>query len=258
MTGQEQTPILCSECLGPATPAQDGTVACGYCGHRGVLPQEQLARAMELTRRVRQAATAAAQIRGVESALGHIFESPWAFFRAAGAFMVFGVMITVFSIVTSWDMVANAPASVRPTLIVNAAMGPVAIGGLALSICVALAISRRSYRRAVRPLLFARAPQQPGLPARCRACGGPLPEGKDAFVSCRFCSTQNLVTGELEKNRNQLLETEQRFYVDRAHKVLAATTRSLPNTQRIFIIACAFVYLSLFGMAALANAFLPG
>jgi hypothetical protein len=222
-----------------------------------MLPEDQLQRALELSRRVRQAAQAAAQMRGTESALAHIFESRWAFFRAAGTFMVFAVVLGLYSLVSTWDLVAGAPSEVRPTIILNSAMGPVAVGGFALAICLALAISRRAYRKNVRPLLFARAPQQPGWPARCRACGGPLPDSRDAFVGCRHCHTQNLVTRELEGNRTELLQQEHGFYTDRANRVVAATTRALPNPQNVFVLAAVFVYALLLGLGVLANALLP-
>ncbi len=205
---------------------------------------------------MRHAALAAAQLQGAEAALGHIFESPWAFVRAAGLFIVVAFIAGGYSLISAWQIWNTAPVSVRTSLIINTAMFPAAVGGFALSICVALAIARRSYRRAVRPLLFARAPLQPGLPARCRACGGPLPDGRDAFVMCRYCNTQSLVTPELERDRVQLLQGEQRFYTDRAHRVVAATT-SLPNTQRILLVSCLLIYGLMIGLAALSNALLP-
>jgi hypothetical protein len=177
--------------------------------------------------------------------------------RAAGAFLGFALLTTIWAVVSSWELVDNAPPEVRPTLLVNAALGPVAIGGVALSICLALAIARRSYRLAVRPLLFARAPTAPGAPVRCRACGGPLPDRRDALVQCAYCNTQNLVTEELLQNRTELLQQEHRFYQDRGNRILAATTRKLPNTQRVFVVSCLLVYGVIIALGALANALLP-
>lgn len=258
MFGQEQTPVLCSECLGPAHAALDGTVTCGYCRHVGRLPDDQLQRAMELSRRVRQAAVSVAQLEGTERALGHIYESRWAFVRVAGPFAVAAVFFLVQAVISSWDGIANAPPNLRPMLIVNAAFGPIMIGGLAVSLCLALAIARRGYRRNVRPLLFARAPQQPGLPARCRACGAPLHDpnahhdtraDRGAIDACRYCGTQNLVTAELERDRSRLLEQERRFHANRGHQIIGATARKMPNTQYIFVGSCIAVYLVLMGLA---------
>jgi hypothetical protein len=213
---------------------------------------------MELTRRVRQAAQAAAQMRGTESALAHIFESRWAFVRAAGTFMGFAVLLALYALVSTWDLIAQAPSEFRATILLNSAMGPIAIGGFAIAICVALAISRSASRKNVRPLLFARAARQPGLPARCRACGGPLADRRDAFVACVFCHTQNLVTPELERDRSELLQREHSFYTDRSHRVVAATTRGLPNTQNVLVNAAVFGYALLIGVGVLANALFPG
>lgn len=257
MLGQEQTPILCEQCLGPATPHADGSVVCSFCRHRGVLPHDQLQRTLELTRRLRLAANAVAQVQGTEVALSHVFESRWAFVRAAGMFLFLAVAMTVYVVVTSWQLIETAPAEVRATLLIKSAMAPTMIGGFGVAVSVALAVARRSYRRSVRPLMFARAPQQPGLPARCRACGGQLPDRRDPFVMCAYCNTHNLVTKEVEAHRNELLQREHQFYQNRASNVLSAVTTSAPNTRAILITACVLVYALVIGMAYLGNALLP-
>ena len=249
-----QIPILCARCMGPAVPSPDGSIRCGYCGQADVLPPGQLERATELSRRVRQAANAAVQMRGTEAALGHIFESRGAFLRTSGFFFAIAAALAIFTVVDRWDSIRTAPAAARAGLAVGAATGPIAVAGIGLALCVALLVARTIYRRRTRPLLFARVPFLPGMPARCRVCGGDLPDRRDAFVLCSFCATHNLVTPELQRDRERLLGAERRFYQDRGHRIVAVTTQSAVQMQRVLVMVGVIAYAGFLGLAALANA----
>jgi len=255
--GARQIPILCRHCGGPATPAWDGGIACSFCGQRDQLPADELGRALELRRRVAAAAEGVAQMRGMESALAHVFESRGAFARAAGLWLVIAAAVAAYALATSWTAIGAAPPAFRAGLIATALLGPIMVAGVGLAICLALFIGRVNYRRRVRHLLFARAPRQPGLPTRCRACDGDLPDRRDAFVACEYCNTQNLVTPEIQRDRERLLADEAGFYRSRAQGALAATTRGSLHMSRVFTASLVAVYLSIIGLAYLAQSLFP-
>jgi hypothetical protein len=256
VSGPQQIPILCARCAGSAELGLDGTVTCGYCGARDRLPDDALARALELKRRVRVAAESMQQLQGVESTLGHVFESRWAFLRASGFFLVVASVVLVYALAQAWPMITAAPPGLRPTLVINMLIGPMFVAGIALSICAALLVGRASYRRRVRPLLFARPPRQVGAPCRCRACDAPLPDRRDPLVQCEFCGTQSLVTPEVQRDRERLLLAEQRFYQSRGGQIAAATTRGSLRMNRVFALAMVLVYGSIIGLAHLGSALL--
>jgi hypothetical protein len=255
--GARQIPILCRNCGGPAAPAWDGSIACPYCGHRDQLPADELGRALELKRRVAAAAEGVAQLRGLESALGHVFESRAAFLRASGLWFFVALFVAGYALFSAREIIAAAPPGFRATLIVNSLIGPSFVAGVGLAICLALFIGRVSYRRRVRHLLFARAPREPGHPTRCRACDGDLPDRREAFVSCEYCNTQNLVTPEIQRDRERLLAAEVAFYRARAQGALAATTRGSIHMSRIFTISVVAVYGGMIGLAYLAQSLVP-
>lgn len=252
-----QIPILCKQCGGPTTPADDGSLACPYCGHRDRLPDDQLGRALELKRRVAAAANGVAQLRGLESSLGYIFESRGAFVRATAPWLILAPLILAQQLVSAWPVIEKAPARFRPGLIAYSLMGPMFIAGILIAVAVALAIGRRGYRKRVRPLMYARPPRAPGLPTRCRACGGDLPDGRGPYIQCEFCPTSNLVTPEVQAHSATALEAEQRAYRDRANKVLAAQSKGSVHMGRTLVIGIVVAYASMIGLAYLASSLLP-
>jgi uncharacterized Zn finger protein (UPF0148 family) len=253
----QQIPILCAQCGGATTPRDDGTLACPFCGHQDRLPDDQLGRALELKRRVTAAANGVAQLRGMESALGTIFESRGAFVRAAGPWLVLAPLILAYSLFSAWPHIEKAPPEFRAGLIANALLGPMFIAGILFAIFFAMTIGRFHYRRKVRPLMYARSPRAPGLPVRCRACGGDLPDRRGPFIVCDFCRTHNLVTPEVQKHDARLLDEEQRFHRDRANKLVAQTARASVHMSRFLVIGIIVAYAGMIGLAYLASALLP-
>ena len=256
--GQRQIPILCKNCMGPASPDYDGQILCGYCGHSDKLPADELDRALELKRRVAAAKNSVARLAGLESALSHIFESRAAFFRAAGPFLGLFVLSIGYGVMNGWQYLPAAPAGVRASIFIGTLYGPLMIGGVGIAVWAALWVGRRNYRRRVRSHLFARAPREGGQPARCRACDGALPDRRDAFVRCAFCSTENLVTPELQDNRQELLSRESQFYSDRANRAVADASAGGVHMDRIFWASLVVVYGAVIGLGYLSQALLPG
>jgi hypothetical protein len=253
----QQIPVLCARCGGAAVPADDGALHCPFCGHDDRLPADQLGRALELKRRLASAAASAAQLRGMESGLAHVFEDRWAFVRVTGPWLLIAPVILAYSLVSAWPFIEKAPPGFRAGMIINALIGPMFIAGILIAIAVALAVGRFSYRRKVRPLMYARTPRAPGLPARCRACGGDLPDGRGPYLVCSFCSTHNLVTPEIQAHSAAALEAEQRFHRDRANQVIAKTSRSSIHMSRTMVIGVVVTYAMLIGLAALAGEMFP-
>jgi hypothetical protein len=255
--GQRQIPVRCGGCLGPARLEWDGKVSCPYCGRIDHLPPDELGRALELKRRVAAAAAAVQQMRGMESSLSWIFERRGAIWRISGFYFVFAFLVLGYIVVGNWQILSHAPAALRPTFFLNVVEGPLWVAGIGFAMCAGLFVGRARYRRAVRPNLIAHAPRETGLPARCRACDGDLPDRRDPLVVCEYCDTQNLVTPELARDRAGLLANEEQFYRDRSNRAVAAMTISSTRMDRVFWITTALVYALLIGVAFLASSLLP-
>jgi hypothetical protein len=106
--------------------------------------------------------------------------------------------------------------------------------GFVLGIALAWLITRAHYQRALRPHLLARASAEAGLPTRCRCCGGGLPDAPTAFITCRYCNTQNLVTEEVARRRSELLEQETRDYLARAQGASTAVQAVVMRSNGIY------------------------
>jgi hypothetical protein len=256
-SAQGQISILCKECGGATTPREDFSLSCPYCGSEDRLPENELDRAIELRRRVAAAAGSVAQLDGLSAALASIFEDRRAFLRVAAPWLVVALLITVYQITGAWGAISAAPGNLRLSLLLYAVMGTLFTSGIALSMMLALWVGRVHFRRAVRPLLIGRPPREPGKPARCRACGGDLPDERGPLLRCRYCRTHSLVTPELERDRAQLLEREETTYRQRAIKVSHKQGQASMGMTRIMLVAIVACYLSMFGVAKLATALLP-
>ncbi len=250
---QEQLPILCRACGGPSGVGPDLVLRCPYCGAVDRLPADALTRALELKRRLGDAARSVAQVEGLERALSSIFEQRGAFLRATGTYLFFFMLVTAWAALSAYRVVVDAPGELQLAILLNAAMGPCFVGGLVVAMAFSLFVGRVSYRRKIRPLLFARPSRIPGAPARCRACGGDLPHAEGPLMSCRFCATQNLVTPEIERDRARMLDNEVAFHRSRTAQVQASTGRIGTHMTRALIVSVVLVYLSMFGIAALAS-----
>lgn len=249
-------PILCRRCGGASDMAPDASLRCRYCGNLDRLPPDELGRALEIRGRLILAASRVAQVTGTERALAGIFEGSRAFFTLMGPWPILAVLVIANAAWSLHSTLANLPAvvpdSTRVELIVAAAYGPLFVLGLTLSSPVALLVGRRSYRRGVRSKLVARPAATPGAPMRCRACGGDLPQAADAFVTCRYCRTQNLLAPQSAEEVKRRADEEIAEYRARANGIYAATTTASTHMTRTLFLSFAFVYVGViaFGMVA--------
>jgi hypothetical protein len=249
----EQLPALCRVCGAPCRIAPNGEIACPFCGARDVLPPDPFGRMMELKRRLDAASRAAGQLEGLERALAHIFEDRGAFFRATSAYLLVFVMVCLLTAFQSFRVFASAPDDLELGFVLYALLGPALAGGFVFAFGFALLIGRIRYRHVVRPHLFARPPLQPGTPARCRACGADLAPARAAVTTCRFCSTQNLVTPEVMRHIAGGADAEAAFYRSRVTRAQASTAKIGQGMTRVALVTMIGVYLGIFGLAALAS-----
>lgn len=253
----EQIPILCGTCGAPVAHRADLSLRCPYCGTEDRLPADELGRALELKRRVALAAKSVVQFDRTQAALAHIFEERRAFLRVQGSWLVVLGFVLAYTVAGSWSVIASAPPAFRAGLALQAATGPMFVGGIALSFAVALFVGRVGYRRRVRPLLLARPARTAGGPMRCRSCGGDLPDQRGPLIRCSYCSTQSLVTPEVQLASERLLSAEEEAYRSRASGAVAATTRGSVHMTRTLVISVVVVYLLQLALAFAASALLP-
>ncbi len=243
--------------MGPAQPAFDGSVSCGYCGFRDTLPSDQLGRALEVKRRLAAAKNSVANVEGMNGVLSEIYEKRSAFWGAAGFYLAVAVLISGFSYWNARPYIDAAPEGFKLGLTLNALMGGLWIGGFAVALFAAHLVGRSVYRKKIRMALFARLPRQEGMPARCRACDGNLPDRRDAFTLCEFCGTKNLVTPELAANRHHLLERERAFYAQRSGQAIGGMRAASIKMSRVLIICGVITYIAVIGLAYLASMSFP-
>lgn len=254
MSELQGAPILCSRCGGMGDMMPDASLRCRFCGNVDRLPPDELGRALEIRGRLVIAASRALQVTGTEKALAGVFEGKGAFFTLMGPWPILALLVTANAIWSAHASLSTLPAivpdSTRVELVVAAMYGPIFVIGLALSFPFALLVGRRTYRKGVREKLMARPPTVPGAPMRCRACGAGLPAANDAFVSCRYCRTQNLLAPEIASDVKRRLDQEIVEYKNRASGVYAATGAASTHMTRTLVASFVVVYVGVlaFGM----------
>ena len=253
MKAAPQIPVLCGSCGGAVDPREDFSLVCPYCDAVDRLPENELDRVLELKRRVRAAANSAAQLRGVEAALSSMYEGRGAFVRLTAPYLAIAGIVLAYSFVSAWPIISSAAPEHRVGFVIQSLMGTSFIMGMALSLAVALLVGRVRYRRSVRPLLFARPPRAQGQPTRCRACGGDLPDQKGPFIRCPFCDTHNLVTPQIQRDRERLLAQEEQFHRSRASRAVSAASRGSMGMTGTLVLGIVISYAAMIGLSLLAG-----
>lgn len=189
-------PALCRNCGASARFVHD-ELHCGHCGLREPMPRDQGALIGVLQQRLFFAASESFQITGTLRLLVGVFEQgprvgaiAWSLFALSAA--VIGSVAA-----DSWASWQAAPAAARASLVSSALFTPALVLAVPVSIVVARLVGRMRYRRILRPYLLARAPRAGAKAARCRVCGGDLPQSLDSFVVCKFCRSESVVGPEL-------------------------------------------------------------
>jgi hypothetical protein len=190
-------------------------VGCGYCGSTEPLPLEAAARALRLRERLLALVSAEQELRAADLRVAQQIEGhnrTWLIgtFKAAAGPLT--IIVGVIVVNHAFPMGAVTDRHLLPLFTRGLVPLSTTIGCLLLGYFV---VSHK-YRRRLRPRLLARAPRQPGSPTRCRCCGGDLPDAREAFVRCDFCRATNLVTLEIARERERLLNAEIERYRARA------------------------------------------
>lgn len=185
--------LRCPACGAPQTPAEASTIACGACGANVPVPPALGAK----VRALRETASARLADDRLTSALVTQRGA-----RAANVIVFLGGLLVLAATLFTIGIGAAA------CLVDGFEFGLPRWGGLwalELGLCFGFVATVRwllADRRALRMLTLgfaALAPERPGAPPACRACGGPLPEpeGAAATVYCAYCSSPNVLTADL-------------------------------------------------------------
>ncbi len=244
---QSQVPIPCKTCgapmkeMVPANVLEPVKVRCDYCHASETLPGDQGERAKALRTRLFQMKWAEDAAKGPALAMAQVTEKGYwiAVILFLSLFLGFQIFQQYQERTRLVERIATLPREVQEQTIKGATtpFGGFSIGamtGVMLG-CIAMWVT---YRKAVRPTLLARAPLHPNQPMRCRHCGGDLPQQTlGAFISCRFCQAQNLVTNDIARNQAALLEKEIKEYRQRAAEGTKKMNKVAQNALVLFYAA---------------------
>jgi hypothetical protein len=235
----EGTPILCRRCGSGMTLLANMSAQCRHCGAIDALPADELGRMLDIKNRLALAEQRTLQVRGVDATLAAIFEDRAAFWRVSGLYLAVALLVTGLGSVqlVSLPNLDSIPPEILLELLLNQAIGPLILVGVGFSFAVALGYGRRHYRKAMRPLLVAKPPSQPGARARCRVCGGDLPEARSVDVRCGYCHSVNLIPKALHQGQAEALAREAEALKARITSA-SVQTISLAKRMRRVLIAC--------------------
>lgn len=197
-------PVPCLHCGAPmrlghsvglhAAPELD----CGYCGRKESLPAEAAQRHRHLQLRL-------LQLQRSRAAL----EAPLSSYRALSHGFVPVLVMLALAMGSQLYSHWRHPQWVLTwtSFIPVAACVGILTGWIAMTL---------TFKGLIQPLLLARPALHPGLPARCRVCGGDLPSLRAAHVACRYCKADNLTSARLGSQVSELLQRESDEYFARA------------------------------------------
>jgi hypothetical protein len=175
-----------------------GELTCSYCGRKEPLPEDAAARDRHLRLRLMQLERARAAS-----------EAPLHTYRALMKGLVPGAIMLAFVFGINLYTQLSRPGAV----LVWTSFLPLAIFVGMITGWVGMAVT---FRRLIEPMLQARPALHPGMPARCRVCGGELPAVKGTHATCGYCKADNLVAGKLGADVSELLQRESEEYFARA------------------------------------------
>lgn len=255
----EGTPVLCRRCGSGMRLLANMAVQCRSCGAIDSLPADELGRMLEIKSRLTLAEQRALQVRGVDATLAVIFEDRAAFLRVSGLYVAVALLVTALGSaqLVSLPNLDAMPPGLLLEMLLNQAIGPLILVGIGLSFAVALGYGRYHYRKAIRPLLLAKPPGQPGARARCRVCGGDLPEARSVDVRCGYCHSLNLIPKVLHQGQAEALSREAEALKARIAGANVHTV-SLAKRMRRVLIACVVLSITAgLALPAVARAMLP-
>ena len=224
------------------------SVQCHHCGAVDALPHDELGRMLEIKSRLAMAEQKALQVRGVDATLAAIFEDRMAFLRVGGIYLVFAGFVVITALTQMISLPETISTELLVQIIASQAMSPLIMLGIVASFGLALAYGRWHYQRSLRPLLVARLPVQQGAHARCRVCGGDLPEARGVDVRCNDCRSVNLIPKALHGAQANALAAEADALRRKLTGVNIATMsigRRMRNAMILFLVLTFVVAFSL-------------
>jgi hypothetical protein len=178
------------------------TLTCSYCGNTEALPAEAAAQDRFLRLRLMQ-------VRRSREAL----EAPLRSFEMVR--QSWAIALVFFVVMGGWQLwQALSVAGKAP--IESTIFGLLGASGV-VGVIFGYFGMTRAFRVLVRPMLQARPPAAQGLAARCRSCGGDLPQMRTTQVACSFCGASNFLDAAQAHDVSNLLAREQAEYQRRAH-----------------------------------------
>ncbi|MCL2777831.1 MAG: hypothetical protein FWD73_07490 [Polyangiaceae bacterium] len=216
-------------------------VRCPYCQTVETLPAEAAHRVVALRARLAGLRAAQAAEEGPAVAYAKMIEVLRSYlwiYAGIGVLVIGGVVYSTIEEIQKATTATNIPESVRKELLSTTMQQSPIVIGILFGIVIGYILALRNYKKAVVPTLRARAPMQPGMPARCHSCGASLPADptKGAFVQCAHCTAQNLISGDLVRDRVRLLDEETRAYSARGAGVQTRVSQATTKFQTYFLI----------------------
>jgi len=206
----QATPAPCTTCGAPmaltaaAALHQNPELFCRHCGQREALPAD----AAELHRHLRLRLMQLTRARETAEAPLRTYKTLNEYWLPSlGIGVVMGVVQTS-NFVGAW----RAYGQLEPVQLLFGAL-PLAV---ACGLVTGYLGMRRVFSQQMRPLLRARPPLSAGLAARCRNCGGDLPNVRAAEVVCNYCGASNLLDATLTANAAALLAAEAEAFAQHA------------------------------------------
>jgi tetrahydromethanopterin S-methyltransferase subunit G/DNA-directed RNA polymerase subunit RPC12/RpoP len=227
--------------LGPTSLVGPVQVRCPYCQAVETLPAEAAQRVVALRARLAGLRAAQEAEEGPAVAYAKMIEGLRSYlwmYAVFGFLIIGGAIASTIERIQKVVTATKIPENVRKELLSSAMQqSPLAIG-MIFGIAIGYILALRNYKKAVVPTLRARAPMQPGMPARCRSCGASLPADptQGAFVQCAHCAAQNLISGDLLRDRVRFLDEETRAYGARGAGVQRRVNQATTKFQTYFFI----------------------
>jgi hypothetical protein len=184
----------------PPSLHQNPELWCRHCGHREGLPTD----AAELHRHLRLRLLQLSRAREGSEAPLRTFQAMNGVWPMAIAFSALMGVYQSYNFVNAWQGLGEVDPA-------QALFGAVPLAVSFGLLCGWLGM-RHTFAQQLKPLLRARPPQQAGLAARCRNCGGDLPLVRAPEVTCSFCNAANLLDASLTADAATLLAQEAHEY----------------------------------------------
>lgn len=217
------------------TPTGALVIACRYCGAVESLPIDLEERVRYLRSRLANLALAKQRVHGFVRVLLVAWKRllpPWLLL-----FVMMAMSIATQTVPNLLAFVRHPPAipHAEQQMMLAEQILPTARAAFAMVVPAMALLAGYIYTRVrVRPLLQARPPRSSGGRPRCRCCGGSLTDARDAFLDCKWCGAQNIVTDKLARAKSSSADADARDY-ERSRDAATLDLHTLASWYRYVI-----------------------